>query len=424
MNDVKLIVALSSDRKSFVNINDADKNKIYYCPICGNEVYPKALYSSCIRMHYCHRNAECSKEGIPHLIAKYNMVDVDKLQINNEILYFDKRKTLIEQSYNTKFGNYKPDLTLFTTNGVRIFLEIKDTCPKNSDYIIKYNELSSDVIEYDINNQRFYFIFRDGNYCGKHYKNQKTKAQVDFNNYINALNCDENRERKLYDFWLQCRKYNITRSDEYLINAINNLDEDDLLYATKIISDFRCCDNIRDSIRQIVWNKMSKKYISSVTEIIDRNPNYIDRRHCVFLILREFCLKYMEIYRLSRYNFCLFIGDKNSFERKCTYEFLDGVDDLYKKNEIEDKLFGFEVCDTYEELLRRRRTLQEILKDGLSGENMYIPGTYERIEINNALEHELNIKINEILDDIESNIDLLNKGEMIKRTVYEEEQED
>ena len=422
MNDIKLTVALSSDRKSFVNINDADKNKIYYCPICGNEVYPKALYSSCIRMHYCHRNAECSKEGIPHLIAKYNMVDVDKLQINNEILYFDKRKTLIEQSYNTKFGNYKPDLTLFTTNGVRIFLEIKDTCPKNSDYIIKYNELSSDVIEYDINNQSFYFIFRDGNYCGKHYKNQKTKAQVDFNNYINALNCDENRERKLYDFWLQCRKYNIARSDKFLIDAVNNLNEDDLLYATKIISDFRCCDNIRDSIRKIIWNRMSKKYISNATAIINTDSN---DRCCVSNLLREFCLKYMEIYRLSRYNFCLFLGDKNSYDRKCTYDFLDGDDIwLYEAGKIESKLFGIDICNTYVELLRRRRTLQEILKDGLSGKYIHIPGTCETIEIDNALEHELNIKINEILDDTESNIDLLNKGEMIKRIVYEEEQED
>ena len=65
-------------------------------------------------------------------------------------------KLLIQKSkktFHTKFGDYRPDITVETTEGKSFYIEIADTNKKNDDYIEKWDELGCDVLELDVNEQ-------------------------------------------------------------------------------------------------------------------------------------------------------------------------------------------------------------------------------------------------------------------------------
>lgn len=270
MKDIKLRLALDENRIHYVDINNAKISEKYYCPFCGNEVYPKALKSDYVRRHFCHYNSECNKEGIEHLMTKYYILDKDMIFVNNEFIHIDKTKTLLEYRYKTKFGDYIPDATLFKTDGQRIFLEIKNNNSKDDSYIPKYLELKSDVLEYDIKSNKLYYLFKDNNYCGK---NKIIRVEKEFFDYTNNIDCEE-RLKSLYDFWFSCRRYLIDKDDKLLFKEFMGLNIDDMIFAIHYLKKVGCNNSTLNMLKQ------------NATEIIKSRPDaYKNLRKTVSLYI-------------------------------------------------------------------------------------------------------------------------------------------
>lgn len=246
LSDVKLKIALDKNG-NIVDIRNAKRSDEYHCYCCGNRVYPKALESSYVKMHFCHYNSECKKEGIEHLMMKYFILDKDVLFIDGTPIHINKQMTLLEKRYRTKFGYYIPDAVLFTQDGKRVFLEIKNSNAKTDQYILKFNELKSDVIEYDIKTNNIYYIYKSNTgFCGSN-KNIKIEKQIDFINYQNDNSLSLIRIERLNNFWIECRKYEITKIDNDVIDAFAQItDYKDKEYAFYILRDLNCTKYISD----------------------------------------------------------------------------------------------------------------------------------------------------------------------------------
>ena len=143
---------------NIVTVNDVNKEYEgkYYCPLCGSEVIPKALDSNMVSPHFAHINREaCSGESIFHYWVKNQLIKVDDIfeVVTNEPHQYMCEEILIEQSYETPYGLYRPDATIITYKGEKIFVEINYANKKNvNDYYLKWKHLGNIVIEFNIKN--------------------------------------------------------------------------------------------------------------------------------------------------------------------------------------------------------------------------------------------------------------------------------
>lgn len=141
-----------------VTVNDVNKEYEgkYYCPLCGSEVIPKALDSNMVSPHFAHINREaCSGESIVHYWVKNQLIKVDDVfeVITDEPHQYMCKEILMEQSYETPHGLYRPDATIITYKGEKIFVEINYTNKKKvNDYYLKWKHLGNIVIEFNIKN--------------------------------------------------------------------------------------------------------------------------------------------------------------------------------------------------------------------------------------------------------------------------------
>lgn len=165
MKEVKLWYAYN-EKDEVVRIEDIKEDEKYHCPCCGEGVYPKALNSKKVTMHFCHENGKsCSINGGENFIHKFvKEVAFQKgqqIKVNTEdgIKEYTIDEIILEKSYKTSLGDYRPDITLLTKEGERIFIEICNTNRKSIDkYWGKWLYLSNMVIELkakDLINNKF-----------------------------------------------------------------------------------------------------------------------------------------------------------------------------------------------------------------------------------------------------------------------------
>ena len=165
MKDIKLWYAYN-EKDEVVRIEDIKEDEKYHCPCCGEGVYPKALNSKKVTMHFCHENGKsCSINGGENFIHKFvKEVAFQKgqqIKVNTEdgIKEYTIDEIIQEKSYKTSLGDYRPDITLLTKEGERIFIEICNTNRKSIDkYWGKWLYLSNMVIELkakDLINNKF-----------------------------------------------------------------------------------------------------------------------------------------------------------------------------------------------------------------------------------------------------------------------------
>ena len=145
----KLFVAIDSCGNKIL-YRDAKKDERYMCPICGGDVKLRAMDSDFIQAHFYHLSEACSDESIAHWIYKYWLFDIDSsILIDKE--EYQVENVLIEASFDTTFGEYVPDITVHTTCGKTIFVEINFSSSKrDTDYFCKWSELENIVIEVDV----------------------------------------------------------------------------------------------------------------------------------------------------------------------------------------------------------------------------------------------------------------------------------
>ena len=154
----ELMYALDSkgeyaDWKNVYNVSGSD---VLYCPICLGRVKlwngqdPNKAYKKQRCFH--HIDGMCSQESRIHFAYKTWLLEQgSKFKVGETI--YEVVNSEIEKTFHTKFGDYRPDITVETTEGKMFYIEIADTNKKNGDYISKWHELSNDVLELDVNEQ-------------------------------------------------------------------------------------------------------------------------------------------------------------------------------------------------------------------------------------------------------------------------------
>ena len=154
----ELMYALDSkseyaDWKNVYNVSGSD---VLYCPICLGRVKlwngqdPNKTYQKQRCFH--HIDGMCSQESRIHFAYKTWLLEKgSKFKVGETI--YEVANSEIEKTFHTKFGGYRPDITVETTEGKKFYVEIEDTNKKNRDYISKWHELSNDVLELDVNEQ-------------------------------------------------------------------------------------------------------------------------------------------------------------------------------------------------------------------------------------------------------------------------------
>lgn len=148
----KLIVAYDGNDEfsNLIHIKTATRDTIYYCPCCGGIVKPQSLISTKEQPFFHHITGKCAKES-QHLFFCKNWLfeKGSKFYINDKI--FEVNSIDIEKIWNTPFGEYKPDITVYTSSGETIFFEMFfSNRKKGDDYFCKWNSLKNDVVEVNI----------------------------------------------------------------------------------------------------------------------------------------------------------------------------------------------------------------------------------------------------------------------------------
>lgn len=154
----ELMYALDSKSKyaDWKNVYNVSGSDVLYCPICLGRVKlwngqdPNKAYKKQRCFH--HIDGMCSQESRIHFAYKTWLLEQgSKFKVGETI--YEVVNSEIEKTFHTKFGDYRPDITVETTEGKSFYIEIADTNKKNGDYISKWHELSNDVLELDVNEQ-------------------------------------------------------------------------------------------------------------------------------------------------------------------------------------------------------------------------------------------------------------------------------
>lgn len=290
----QLIVALDSldDSANYIHIKDAKEDMVYYCPCCKGIIKPRAYKDDKeyqVQAHYYHYGeCGCNDETFMHYICKMWLFESGcKFKVNNNIYTVNKIET--EKTFHTKFGDYRPDITVYTEENKTLFFEIKNTNKKTENYIPKWDELENDVIEVDVRyfiNQKvdsnipeFKLIYSNGE-CFI-----KTYTRNDYEETIARRKMEWKRQDKLnYKmmwekldwFWIEVQKYkNDNNSPELLLNAFKSLSFYDIEDCWNILNKMSCCKVIRNDCRNIVNDKSCEMFELLLDNIKHKYENKI-----------------------------------------------------------------------------------------------------------------------------------------------------
>ena len=211
---------------NLVSVYDVIGNKTLYCPICLGRVRvwngqnPDKTYQKQRCFH--HIDEMCSQESRIHFAYKTWLLEKGS-KFNVGKTTYKVFHSEIEKPFHTKFGDYRPDITVETTDKKIFYIEIANTNKKNRDYLSKWHELGNDVLELDVNEQllntsigeipNFKMIYSSTTgmcFC------KQTTDQQDYNEIIYQLNKnwsqhDLTTKKQLLEsfnwFWLYTQKY-------------------------------------------------------------------------------------------------------------------------------------------------------------------------------------------------------------------------
>ena len=267
-------------------INENNKSN-YYCPMCGSEVIPKAIKEdSIVSSHFAHIDkSKCNGEGMVHYWFKNKLlIKGDKFIIKTDISHeYICEEVLIEQSYTIGDKVYKPDVTIITECGNKIFFEMNYSNKKKiKDYLDIWLELRNIVVEVDVKAlmiwnkgtlPEFKALFYDGK-CFNTKKNDlyyNTIGKYKESSYKQQCDIEQKEKIKRLDwFWKDVNKYKKGEIDiEYLVDIIdlNEKDEKDII--TDILNKQSCVSICKDYI-----NYKTDKVYKIINDNIDILEDY------------------------------------------------------------------------------------------------------------------------------------------------------
>lgn len=287
----QLIVAYDCNDEfaNLIHVKKAKQDTDYYCPCCGGIVKPRALDSIKEQSHYYHVTGKCNKENQLHFFCKNWLFEKgNKFYIDDTLFEVDSID--IEATWDTPFGKYKPDITIYTSSGETIYFEIFFSNRKTGDdYFCKWDALGNSVVEVNVKEYmcktdasiipKFTYLYHDGICYSKAYikrdlyattiakiKNELTRQKVlDY----------KARIEKLDWFWQKIIK---NSSKEDILKCIDAMPYEDMVSCFEIIKRKQCMSHLKKD----VLDTINKKVIGNIRNLIaipfDKNV-YFDVRH-------------------------------------------------------------------------------------------------------------------------------------------------
>ena len=343
------------EKNNIITIDKAEQNKKYYCPICESEVIPRL--GDLITHHYAHIDkSKCTNESFVHFWVKNELLKIgDKFTLSiglKEEEYICK-DLIIEKTYKTKYGDYKPDITVITNDNKIIYFEIAYTNMKRiNEYRDKWEYLNNTVVEINakelINGKEFkvFTPVYDNGIIYYNYTECRSKAEKLYENNI-ISNCEieeaKSRLNKIDWFWCEWIKRKQNKiSDEDFFKVIDLLHIDDRMFLIDKVLKSSCSD-----VRWLyLYNKQKeiKDYINDfINKNIDENNqlNIIEVETGEELVFRNIFGKRFQIpyVKIKRFKTCIYDIYCDYFDKDKLDLFLNNFMNctgLYLKNKIKE----------------------------------------------------------------------------------------
>ncbi len=286
----QLIVAYDGNDEfaNLTHVKKADKEKDYFCPCCGGIVKPWALNSDKEQSHYYHKTGKCTKESQLHFFCKnWLFKEGSKFYIDKEL--FEVSSVNIEKTYHTSFGDFKPDVTVHTTNGKIIYFEMFFTNRKTGDdYFCKWDELGNDVVEVNIKEYMFKtdtdtipsfsYLYHNGICYSKSYIKRdlylNTIARIKRELTRQKVFNYKARIEQLDWLWQEIRN----NSKESILEAVSKMEYDDMVSCYEIIKRKQCVLYLKNDILNIINQKVVSNVRKTLNLPYDENV-YFDLEH-------------------------------------------------------------------------------------------------------------------------------------------------
>lgn len=287
----QLIVAYDGNDEfaNLIHVKKANRDKDYYCPCCGGSVKPRALNSNKEQSHYYHKTGKCTKESQLHFFCKnWLLKKGSKFYINKEL--FEVVSIDIEKTHITSFGNYKPDITVYTSSGKTILFEMFFSNRKTGDdYFCKWNALGHDVVEINIKEYMFKteenhtpvftYLYHDGICYSKTYEKKdlyattiaKIKQELTRQKVLNY----KARIEQLDWFWQNIRN---NETKESILETIAEMDYEDMVSCYSIIKRKQCVSYLKNDVLKIINQRVISDVRNSLDLPHDKNV-YFDLNH-------------------------------------------------------------------------------------------------------------------------------------------------
>ena len=287
----QLIVAYDDNDEfaNLIHVKKSKQNMNYYCPCCGGIVKPRALDSTKEQSHYYHVTGKCTKESQLHFFCKNWLFEKgSKFYIDDNLFEVDSID--IEIPWDTPFGKYKPDITVYTSSGETIYFEIFFSNRKTGDdYFCKWSYLGNAVIEINVREYmcktdesvipKFTYLYHEGICYSKTYikkdlyattiakiKNELTRQKVlDY----------KARIEKLDWFW---QKVIENSSKEDILKCIDAMPYEDMVSCYEIIKRKQCVSHLKKYILDTINKKVIDNIGNSINLPFDEDI-YFDVRH-------------------------------------------------------------------------------------------------------------------------------------------------
>ena len=288
----QLIVAYDSNDEfaNLIHVKRAKQDEEYYCPCCGGIVKPRALDSTKEQSHYYHITGKCTKESQLHFFCKNWLFEKgSKFYIDDDIFEVDSIN--IETAWDTPFGKYIPDITVYTSSGKTIYFEIFFSNRKTGDdYFCKWDALGNSVVEVNVKEYmcktdasiipKFTYLYHDGICYSKTYvkrdlyattiakiKNELTRQKVlDY----------KARIEKLDWFW---QKIIENSSKKDILKCIDDMPYEDMVSCFEIIKRKQCVSHLKEDVLDAINKKVMGNIRNYIGLPFDENV-YFDVRHC------------------------------------------------------------------------------------------------------------------------------------------------
>ncbi len=280
----QLILAMDTNdgNGQYVLIQNAKEDETYYCPCCGGEVKPRAYKKDKeyqVQPHFYHINGGCTEESYIHYVCKMLLTKKNcKFKVGDK--EYSVKSVDVEKTYDTKFGKYRPDVTIVTKEDKVFFAEIAHTSQKTQEYLPKWDELGNDVIEIKSNEfinvivenkiPSFKLIYSNGQ-CFV-----KSSLHEDYTKFIYKRKEDWKRQdllnykiqwERLDWFFIKLQDYKLGKTSyESMLDSFKQVDRVDKPLLFDLIKKQSCLKDERQQFRDVINNEMDKYFQEKVYE--------------------------------------------------------------------------------------------------------------------------------------------------------------